>query len=494
MRRLIAILALCAALPVVVLVGVGASGDDGAGYEVRAIFDNVASAVPGEDVKVAGAKVGVIESMDVTDDKKAAVVLRIDDDRFTPFREDARCSVRPQSLIGEKFVECQPGTSKAAPLEKIEDGDGEGQYLLGVTTAAGGGTSSPVDLDLLNNIMRRPFAERFSILLAEFGTGLAGRGQELNEAINRANPALRETDRVLAILAKQNRVLANLARDSDAALAPLAREKRAVSGFIVQANRFGEATAERRGDIERGIQRLPRFLRELRPLMADLGGFAGDAAPVARGLNLAGNDVSRLIQQLGPFSRASTTALTSLGDTADVGRPALIRTRPLIRDLAAFGRDARPLSTDLDKVTASIDKTGGIDRLLDFVFFGVTAINGYDDIGHYLRAALLVNLCSTYAITPAAGCNANYTATRATSVATKADKDGIAKPPEKGKAGSVPPTGQVLGGILGRSGGPAAEEGRRNAQKIGERSKGGSPALEGSEEPALEYLLGRDGE
>ena len=89
----------------------GASDGGGAGYEVRAIFDNVASAVPGEDVKVAGAKVGVIESMDVTADKKAAVVLRIDDARFTPFRADAQCTVRPQSLIGEKFVECEPGTT-----------------------------------------------------------------------------------------------------------------------------------------------------------------------------------------------------------------------------------------------------------------------------------------------------------------------------------------------------------------------------------------------
>ena len=116
MRRLLTILALCIALPVVVAVGIGADGGE-SGYEVRAIFDNVASAVPDEDVKVAGAKVGVIESMDVTHDKKAAVVLRIDDDRFTPFREDAKCSVRPQSLIGEKFVECEPGTSSRPELE-----------------------------------------------------------------------------------------------------------------------------------------------------------------------------------------------------------------------------------------------------------------------------------------------------------------------------------------------------------------------------------------
>ena len=118
MRRLLTALVLFAALPVVVL-SASAPTAAASGYSVRAIFDNVASAVPGEDVKVAGAKVGVIESMDVTDDKKAAVVLRIEDDRFAPFRKDAKCTVRPQSLIGEKFVECEPGTSGQPELDEI---------------------------------------------------------------------------------------------------------------------------------------------------------------------------------------------------------------------------------------------------------------------------------------------------------------------------------------------------------------------------------------
>jgi len=487
MRRLLTAVALCAALPIVVVIGLGADGG-GSGYEVRAIFDNVAAAVPGEDVKVAGAKVGVIDSMDVTDDKKAVVVLRIEDDRFMPFRADAKCSIRPQSLIGEKYVECDPGTAARPELDEVEDGDGEGQHLLPVTR-----TSSPVDLDLVNDILRRPYAQRFSILLSELGTGLAGRGKELNEVISRANPALKETDRVLAVLARQNRVLADLARDSDTALGPLAREKRAVSDFIVQANRTGEATAERRADIERGIQRLPRFLRELKPLMADLGGFAGQAAPVARSLNESGDDVSRLIRALGPFSSASTDSLTSLGDAAETGRPALIRTRPLIRDLASFASEGRPLATNLDRLTKSVDETGGIERAADFIFFSMTAINGFDEIGHYLRAALGVNLCTSYAPRPAPGCNANFTDTRATGAAASQKPDTsarIARDPAEPSKGSVPPTGEVLGGILGKSGG--SDEGRRNAERIRRNAQGRSPALQNSDEPMLEYLLGSD--
>src|SRR5438067_7488318 len=80
-------------------------------YLVRAIFDDAAFAVSGEDVRIAGATVGSIESLDVTSLKKAAVTLAVKDARFRPFYANATCAIRPQSLIGEKYVDCLPGTS-----------------------------------------------------------------------------------------------------------------------------------------------------------------------------------------------------------------------------------------------------------------------------------------------------------------------------------------------------------------------------------------------
>ena len=72
-----------------------ASSGGGSGYQVRAIFDDVASAVPGEDVKIAGAKVGKISSLGITPDNKAAIGLEIDSAGFTPFHQDASCTIRP---------------------------------------------------------------------------------------------------------------------------------------------------------------------------------------------------------------------------------------------------------------------------------------------------------------------------------------------------------------------------------------------------------------
>jgi ABC-type transporter Mla subunit MlaD len=483
-RRLVAIAVLCPAVAVLLALGIGAKGDDGAGYKVRAIFDNVAFAVPGEDVKVAGAKVGTIESLDVTPDKKAAAVLRIDDGRFAPFKEDARCTVRPQSLIGEKFVECEPGSASARPLDRIEGGDGEGQHLLRLSQ-----TSSPVDLDIVNDILRLPYRERLAIILNELGTGLAGRGRELNAVIHRANPALRETDEVLRILGRQNRVLARLAEDSDTALAPLARERQRVSDFIVQSNTTAEATAERRADIRGSIARLPRFLRELRGLMGDLEGFADQATPVTRDLGDAAPGLNRFIRQLGPFSQTARPAIRSLGRALVRGRPALLRAHPLVRQLVRIGRDARPLTTNLDRVTRSLDRTGAINRIMDYLFFQMTAVNGFDSVGHYLRAALIANTCSIYTAAPIAGCNANFTETGAASAGSQPS---LASRQRRDSTGSAPPIGSLLQNLLGEGEDQAAaRQRRRRIKSVRRQASRPSPGL-GRGDPMLDYLLGGD--
>jgi phospholipid/cholesterol/gamma-HCH transport system substrate-binding protein len=162
-----------------VLLASGGSGDSG--YTVRAIFDSGGFMVKGEEVRVAGANVGEIEEVGITmpgevasyedgrfkaDPGKAVIVLKITDPGFQDFRRDASCLIRPQSLIGEKFVDCRPtlprapGTPPAPPLKKIPEGQaGAGQYLLPVQN-----NSTSVDPDLINNIQSLPYAQRFRII------------------------------------------------------------------------------------------------------------------------------------------------------------------------------------------------------------------------------------------------------------------------------------------------------------------------------------------
>jgi ABC-type transporter Mla subunit MlaD len=406
-KRLVGIGAVLLTVLVVVAFSLGASGG-GSPYLVRAIFDSASFIVPGEDVKVAGVKVGAIDSLDVQG-RKAVIVLRIDDPAFRDFRADASCTIQLQSLIGEKFVACKPTQPRDAnaplppALRKIQHGPGTGQYLLPLAN-----TSSPVDIDLLNDIMRVPERQRFSIILNELGVGLAGNGKELRAVVRRADPALAEFDKVLAILASQNRVLANLATESDAALAPLARENASITDFIDKAGQTATATAERGDALEQNFAKLPEFLAQLTPTAQRLGEFAGNATPVFANLRAAAPSINRIFEQLGPFSTAALPTFRTLGDLSDVGRKALPASQPVIRDIATLGAATKPLASNLATALVKLQGEHGIERLLDVILFTAGATNGFSSLGHYLRTFLVTNQCTNYATSEDLSCSARF--------------------------------------------------------------------------------------
>lgn len=420
MKRVLAIFAVIAAATAL-LVTSGAGGEDGQ-YEVRAIFDNASFLVVGEDVRVGGAKVGSVADVDIADAEeiatedgepapgKAVVVLRIDDPAFQDFREDASCLIRPQSLIGEKFVECTPteprapGTEAPPELAQIEDGEpGEGQYLLPLER-----NGKAIDLDLVNNIMREPYPDRFRLIINSLGASLAARGEELAEIIERSNPALRETNEVLGTLAKQNEVLAKLSSDSDAVITALARKRENIADFINTSNVAAQATAERSADLERSFQQFPSFLRELRSTMNRLDAFSRAATPVFTDLGNAAPALTRATKALGPFADAGVPALTSLGDAAEVAGPDLVASDPVIRQVRGLAKSGAPGATNLAKLLATLRKTDGFEYLKDFIFNAGGSLNIFDSRGHFLRAYLPLNSCVDYEIILEANCGGNF--------------------------------------------------------------------------------------
>jgi ABC-type transporter Mla subunit MlaD len=452
-RRLALITLAAIAAIVVIAVVTNASGAGGDPYDVRAIFDDASFAVQGEQVRVAGAPVGSIVGLGVTANKQAAVTLEIDDSRFAPFHANATCAIRPQSLIGEMYVDCNPGTASAPALARIAHGPGSGSYYLPVTQ-----TSSPVDFDIVQDIYQEPVAQRLAIILDELGTGLAARGSDLNAVIHRADPALGNTDQVLKILAGQNRALARLATDSAAVLGPLAQQRKSLADFIVQANTTATASAARAADISRSIHLLPGFLGQLKPLMADLGTLADQGTPLASDLKTSASALGREFNELTPFANVARTSLTQLGAAAAQSQGPLVGTIPLAKQLGALGTQAAPAATSLDRLTASLSKTGAIGQLMALLFYGTTATNGFDSLGHYVRDELLVSDCTGYATTPVSGCSANFTKGSsaaadagggATAGVTTSARDASARATNNGIASAGAPLTRLLNYLIG---------------------------------------------
>jgi ABC-type transporter Mla subunit MlaD len=402
----VAIAGCVVALVAIVLLTTAAGGSSG-GYTIRAIFDDANNLTSGENVKVDGVDVGTVGSVTPTPNAQAAVVMNITNPGFQNFRTDASCEIRPQALIGEKYVDCLPtqprveGTQAPPSLKAIPAGEeGAGQVLLPVTN-----THSPVEVDLLGDITRLPERQRFTIILNEFGAGLAGRGPDLNAVIRRANPALQELEKVLSILASENKVLNDLAVEGDRALAPLAADRGRLVGFINQSNTVNQATANQRGALGQNLADFPAFLEQLGPAMQRLQRFAEQTTPTLEALGVAAPGINKLFENLGPFSTSTTAFFKSLGNTAKTTGPALKAVEPLLPLVKSLGKEANPFADNLSGLLTSLRSTGGLERLLDFIYLGAGDANGYDALGHFLRAEVVGSTCLTYSIETNPSCS-----------------------------------------------------------------------------------------
>jgi phospholipid/cholesterol/gamma-HCH transport system substrate-binding protein len=421
-KGLIALL-LVAVVVAIVLISSGGSADKG--YVVRAIFDNGSFMVKGEQVRVAGANVGEIESVGVTmpgeissyeDGRpeaipgKAVIVLKIEDPAFQDFREDATCLIRPQSLIGEKYVDCRPtlprapGTEPPPPLKEIaDDQPGAGELLLPLEN-----NSATVDPDLINDIHSLPYAQRFRLIFNELGATLAGRGTDIEEAVKRANPDLRDADRLLQILAQQKEELAQLAADSERVTKPLADQRQHVAGFLSNAGAAGQATAERGSELEASLAKFPQFLREFRTTMRNLQGFSDAATPVFEDLDRATPALTEATRNLAPFTAASTVALKSLGNAGEASGPKFRAADPVVKKARNLARSGVSPTTNLAKFLVSTKKTKGFDNLVDLIYNGAGATNEFDKYGHLIRSLVTLQDCAEYLTKPRSGCKATF--------------------------------------------------------------------------------------
>jgi hypothetical protein len=122
----------------------------------------------------------------------------------------------------------------------------------------------------------------------------------------------------------------------------------------------------------------------------------------------------------------------------------------------------------------------------------VAAINGFDAFGHYLRAGLIVNTCSTYSIRPIPGCSANFAAaTASASAATSLPRDQVllrtAAALREALAGSKTKSkteDRVSNQPLARAPAPAQTPVVKAPQR--------APS-DGESDPLLDYLFGGDG-
>lgn len=132
-------------------------------------FPTASGLVAGSDVLEAGAKVGTIYSIAPGPNDTAIVQVQIEGDHW-PLHQGLQADIRPKSLLGEKYVDLHDGAAKNREYD-----------ISKVLHAAS--DSTPVELDQFINSLDTDTRSALKILLNDLGAGIAGRGVDLNQAI-----------------------------------------------------------------------------------------------------------------------------------------------------------------------------------------------------------------------------------------------------------------------------------------------------------------------
>jgi virulence factor Mce-like protein len=282
-------------------------------YDVSAEVPGGANLVEGNEVRVGGFRVGIVDKIRTKfrrtpPDGKLRQVAVLDlklDKVVEPLAVDSKLLVRARSALGLKYVEISPGRSPKT-------------FKAGATIPLAN-AGNPVEFDDLLNTFDEATRQNQQDALVGIGDALAGRGQDINTAIHEFSPFFDALTPVMQNLSDPRTGLKDFFKEigqTSAEVRPVA----ALQGqlFTLMADTFDAITRDPntfRQTIERNPATLDQGIRSLPPQRTFLADFA---------------DLSR---RLRPTARILPTALPRINAALRAGTPVLPQTVALNQQL-----------------------------------------------------------------------------------------------------------------------------------------------------------------
>lgn len=274
--------------------------------EIYFVSDSAAGIAPGLSVRLSGFRVGAVSAVDLQDDLKVRVTMKIEEERFAALRADAHAEWFKEQLQAA-VIDLSPGQS-AQPLSRTDPRLSHGRRR----------TLTEVANDLRTRLA--PILDDVKQLTG----ALAARKDDLGAAMQNA----RTTTEQLAATTAELRALASSARGSVATVGDRARQ---VMGQASQAM----------GQVQGSMTQVGHTLVRLDGLVEQARGTLDSVNGRLPGLLGSANDTLDQINAIGRDLRAVSAA-------ASAALPAVVRgTGPLLddaRDMVGGVRNAWPMS------------------------------------------------------------------------------------------------------------------------------------------------------
>ena len=196
--------------------------------EYRAVFSDVTGLLEGDDIRIAGVRVGSVEKIEIKDRTLARVTFSVDEERTLP--RSTRAAVRYRNLVGQRYIALTEGPGSA---ERLQEG----------ATIPLARTQPALDLTELFNGFKPLFAALSPKEVNEFSfeiiKTLQGEGSSINSL-------LAHTASLTSTLADRDAVIGRTIDNLNTVLATVDDRDRKLSELILQLQRFVSGLSEDR--------------------------------------------------------------------------------------------------------------------------------------------------------------------------------------------------------------------------------------------------------
>lgn len=305
-------------------------------YWFAATFQNAPAISPGngQEVRIAGVKVGEIREASVSGDGKAVLRMSIDP-KFKVYK-NARLTLRPKSPLNEMYMEVNPGGPPSPQLP--ENG------VLPVTSA-----QPPVQVDEVLGHLDDNTRKALQVLLAQSDAALANAPETLPNGLNATDQVAQRLQPVVQALdARKEKlrglihslsVISTTAGKNDQRLTDLAAHLQDTLGTVGNGSK----------SLDVSIQQLPELTGRLRTAMDSTQRLSDQLDPALNNLRAASGSLP------GSLSKASGT-VDQLGRTVDEARPVVNKAGPVVSDLRPLVEDLHAALPDLKSSTGRLNE------------------------------------------------------------------------------------------------------------------------------------------
>jgi virulence factor Mce-like protein len=305
------------------------------GYRIHALFKETGLLVPNADVRISGVNVGKVASVQARG-VNSYVTMDISH-QYAPIPVDTRAILRQKTLLGEAYVELSTGTGSG---RKLSDGG----------TIPASHVEDTQQLDQVLGSFDKPTQHNLQALLNGSYLSLAGRGQDLNDAIGNLDPTFTELQALAGVLNQQQASVRGVIRNSATVLGTLGSRSSDLQTLITAGEQVFSTTASRNAQLTATVNALPPFLRALQTTMGTLNTTLGIAKPSLDALRpvapLLTPALTELVALSGPAVKLLHEA-PSLLHAADLALPSITRFsrafKPALDELLPAAREIAPV-------------------------------------------------------------------------------------------------------------------------------------------------------